>query len=187
MNTNMKVLNESRLAGDEARNDKNALRRSNRQILIEGLKQDLAREHEAILMYIHYSALVTGPFRQELRALFQAEIGADQAHAQFLADKITALGGDPTTDPRQVVHANRPRVLLEEALSAEIQATAEYRTRIEQAKACGDVGLTLVLENQVIATTRHKEQIERILAGWDELNVERKHNEDRWQDDGGQG
>jgi hypothetical protein len=38
-------------------------------------------------------------------ALFQAEIGAEQGYAQFLADKIAALGGEPTTEPRPVPHS----------------------------------------------------------------------------------
>jgi bacterioferritin (cytochrome b1) len=54
--------------------------------LLEGLNHDLAGEYQAILMYIHYSAKLTGPYRRELRALFQAEIGDEQGHAQFLAD-----------------------------------------------------------------------------------------------------
>ena len=34
--------------------------------------------------------------------------------------------------------------------------------------AFGDFGLKVVLENQVADETRHKEEIERIIAGWDE-------------------
>ncbi len=55
---------------------------------------------------------------------------------------------------------------LEQALSAEKQAIADYCERISQAEACGDVGLKVNLENQVSDETRHKEEIERILAGW---------------------
>src|SRR3954463_4305222 len=81
---------------------------ADRQALVEGLNHDLAGEYQAILMYIHYSAKLTGPYRRELRALFQAEIGDEQGHAQFLADKIAALGGEPTTEPRAVPDADLP-------------------------------------------------------------------------------
>ncbi len=118
-------------------------------------------------MYTHYSAKLTGPYRRELRALFQAEIGDEQGHAQFLADKIAALGGDPTTKPRPVPHADQPRDMLEQALAAEEQAIVDYNTRLCQAGEFGDLGLKVVLENQVADETRHKEEIERILAGWD--------------------
>jgi len=54
------------------------------------LNHDLASEFQAILMYIQYSATLAGPYRTELRALFQAEIADEQGHAPFLADKIEA-------------------------------------------------------------------------------------------------
>ena len=73
-----------------------------RQTLIDGLNLDLAGEYQAILMYTHYSAKLTGPYRRELRAFFQEEITDELSHAQFLADKIAALGGEPTTEPRPV-------------------------------------------------------------------------------------
>lgn len=140
--------------------------KADRRTLIDGLNHDLAGEYQAILMYIQYSAKLTGPFRKELRALFQAEIADEQGHAQFLADKIAALGGEPTTQPRPVANADDPREMLERTLEAENQAIADYNERIRQAEAFGDIGLKVELENQVADETRHKEEIERILAGW---------------------
>lgn len=160
---------------------------TDRQALIEGLNHDLAGEHQAILMYIHYSAKLTGPFRRELRSLFQAEIADEQGHAQYLSDKITALGGEPTTESRPVRHVNQPRQMLDCALSAEIQAIADYTTRIGQAASCGELGLKVELENQLADETRHKEELERIIAGWYEVNPERDLKETRLQDIGGQG
>ena len=136
------------------------------QELIDGLNHDLAGEYQAIVMYTQYSAKLTGPNRRELRALFQAEIPDEQGHAQFLADKIANLGGDPTTIPRTVSSANQPREMLEQALKAEKQAISDYSVRIRQADAFGDVALRVHLENQVADETRHKEEIERILRGW---------------------
>jgi bacterioferritin len=153
---------------EAGKGDKRAATTLDRQALIEGLNHDLAGEYQAILMYTHYSAKLTGPYRRELRALFQAEIADEQGHAQFLADKIAALGGEPTTQPRPVPHADQPREMLEQALAAEKEATADYNARIGQAEAFGDFGLKVDLENQVADETRHKEELERIIAGWDE-------------------
>jgi bacterioferritin len=58
--------------------------------------------------------------------------------------------------------------MLEQALAAEEQAIADYNARIRQAEAFGDFGLRVDLENQVADETRHKEELERIIAGWDE-------------------
>jgi bacterioferritin len=139
-----------------------------RESLIEGLNRDLAGEYQAIVMYIHYSAKLTGPYRRELRALFQAEVADEQRHAQSLADKIAALGGEPTTQPDSVPFANQPRVMLEHALAAEEKAIMEYTERRDQADAIDDIGLKVALENLIADEMGHKEEIERILTGWDE-------------------
>jgi len=154
----------ARIAG----NDKLTPTAVDKEVLIEGLNHDLAGEYQAIVMCIQYSAKLTGPYRRELRALFQAEIVDEQGHAQFLADKIAALGGEPRTEPRAIPHANQPREMLEHALAAEIQAIKDYDVRLRQAEVFGDVGLKVSLENQIADETRHKEEIERVLAGWDE-------------------
>jgi bacterioferritin len=148
--------------------DKPAFAAMDRQALIEGLNHDLAGEYQAVVMYTQYSAKLTGPYRRELRALFQAEIVDEQGHAQFLADKIASLGGEPATEPRAVPRADRPREMLEQALAAEKQAIADYDERLGQADAFGDVGLRVSLESQIADETRHKEEIERVLAGWNE-------------------
>jgi bacterioferritin len=148
--------------------DRPASAAGERQALIEGLNHDLAGEYQAILMYTHYSAKLTGPYRRELRALFQAEIADEQGHAQFLADKVAALGGEPTTQPRPVPHADQPREMLQQALAAEGQAIADYNGRVRQAEGFGDLGLKADLESQVADETRHKEELERIIAGWDD-------------------
>jgi bacterioferritin len=76
--------------------------------------------------------------------------------------------------------------MLGKALAAKERAIGAYRERIRQAEAIGDTELKITLENQVADETRHKEQIQRILVGWDGLEDKRKIDA-RWQDEGGQG
>jgi bacterioferritin len=140
---------------------------TDQQTLIEGLNHDLASEYQAMLMCLQYAAKLTGPHRPGLRELFKSGITDEQGHAQFLADKIAALGGDPTSEPWPVPHADQPREMLQRALDLETQAVADYTDRIRQAEQFGDIGLKVELENLVADETRHKEEIERILAGWD--------------------
>jgi len=140
-----------------------------RDTLIEGLNHDLAGEYQAVLMYTHYAAMLTGPYRRELRSLFQAEVPDELGHAQFLADKIATLGGEPTTQPRPVIACDDPREMLQIVLDAERQTIDDYQQRVEQAEAFGDLGLKVNLENQLADETRHKEEVERILAGWPQI------------------
>jgi bacterioferritin len=121
-----------------------------RQSLIDGLNHDLADKYLAMLMYIHYAAKITGPYCRELRALFQAGMGDIQRHAQFLADKVVALGGEPTTNYYVVPVADRARTMLERALELEERAIAGCNSRILQAKGSRDTGLKVALENQIV-------------------------------------
>ena len=68
-----------------------------RKRLIDGLNEDLQGEFQAIIMYRLYASMVQGPYRQELRTFFASEIPEELAHAQMLADKISALGGIPAS------------------------------------------------------------------------------------------
>lgn len=133
-----------------------------REALIDGLNRDLAGEYQAILMYIHYAAKLTGPYRRELRALFQEEIGDDFGHFQFLADKISGLRGEPTTTPREVPPSGQPSDMLEQARMLEEQAVADYGVRVRQAAAFGDFGLQSGLEDRVADKIRRKEAIEHM-------------------------
>jgi bacterioferritin len=162
----LQIQKDSQARAKDANNAKDPPKAVARQALIYGLNHDLAREYQAIVMYTHYSAKLTGPNRRELRALFQLEIPDQQGHAQFLAEKIANLGGEPTTEPRPVPRAEEPRQMLENALRAEKQAISDYAERIQQAEFLGEIGLKVNLENQVADETRHKAEIERILAGW---------------------
>lgn len=137
-----------------------------REALIEHLNEDLAGELQAIAMYIQYSALLRGPYRKELRALFQTEIPDEQRHAQLLADKISVLGGTPITTARPVPAADDPRTMLQNILAAEQQAMNDYTTRAAEADECGEVALRVELENLIVDETRHKEEVQQILEGW---------------------
>lgn len=134
--------------------------------LIDTLNQDLAGELAAIIQYITYAAKATGPFRPQLSQFFLSEVADEQGHAQFLANKIVSLGGEPTTVPRVVTAAGTNREMLEAVLQAERRAMADYTERAEQAEAFGDKGLVVALEDIVRDETTHAEETERMLRDW---------------------
>ncbi len=134
--------------------------------LITGLNEDLAGEFSAIIQYISYAALATGPYRPQLAQFFLAEVVDEQAHAQFLANKVVALGGCPTMQPRPVPPASTNREMLEAVLEAERGAVADYTQRAKEAEAFGDNGLVVQLEDMVRDESGHSEETERILRDW---------------------
>jgi bacterioferritin len=137
-----------------------------KQTLIDHLNEDLAGELGAIIQYLTYAAKATGPYRPQLADFFLAEVADEQLHAQYLANKVVALGGEPTTQPRPVPTANTNREMLEAVLAAEKQATQDYTQRAEEAEAYGDKGLAVQLEDMVRDESGHSEETERILRDW---------------------
>jgi bacterioferritin len=138
----------------------------NKQRLIDNLNNDLAGELGAVIQYITYAAKANGPFRPQLAQFFLTEVADEQLHAQFLANKIVALGGEPTTTPRAVPAAHTNREMLEAVLAAERQATADYTRRAEEAGETGDKGLMVQLEDMVRDESGHAEETERMLQDW---------------------
>ncbi len=134
--------------------------------LIQKLNEDLAGELSAIIQYIAYAAKATGPYRPQLAQFFLAEVADEQLHAQYLANKVVALGGEPVTKPRAVPEARGNREMLEAVLVAERQAVQDYTQRARDAEAFGDKGLAVQLEDMVRDESGHSEETERMLRDW---------------------
>ena len=137
-----------------------------KETLIQNLNEDLANELCAIIQYTTYAAKVTGPYRPQLAQFFLAEIADEQMHAQFLANKIVALGGEPTTQPVPVPAAKTNREMLEAVLAAENDAKKNYTQRAQEADEFGDKGLAVQLEDMVRDESGHSEETERMLRDW---------------------
>lgn len=138
-----------------------------KQALIDGLNEDLAAEYQAVIFYTVGAQLMTGANRPELKSLFESEIPDEQAHAELLAHKIVALGGEPTTEPAPVRLGSSNRERIEIALEAEVDTISRYRQRIKQAEAAGETGLQVRLEDLLADETEHREEMEMILQDFD--------------------
>ncbi|HRQ40081.1 MAG TPA: ferritin-like domain-containing protein [Chloroflexota bacterium] len=138
----------------------------NKQTLINNLNEDLAGEFGAIIQYLTYAAKATGPYRPQLAQFFLTEVADEQLHAQFLANKIVALGGEPATTPRPVPQARSNREMLEAVLTAERKAATDYTQRAREAEEFGDKGLMVQLEDMVRDESGHSEETERMLRDW---------------------
>lgn len=142
---------------------------TSKQDLIDGLNEALAFEYQAVQMYVHYSATVSGIHRGELKEEFQEEIQDELQHAQFLAEKVDALGGTPTTEVKPFPSEDNPRAMLEAVLEAEEGAIERYADLMEQAEEYGDLGLANDLHDIISDETGHKEETQKLLRGhWKE-------------------
>lgn len=134
-----------------------------KQDLIDGLNEDLAHEYQAVLMYTTYAAMSGGIHRPILKSFFEEEIPEELAHAQFLAQKITALGGTPTTEPAPISLSRDNHDMLEHVLEAETQTIERYVERRRAAEDYGDYGLAAELDDIISDETSHKEETDKLL------------------------
>ena len=141
--------------------------RVNKEQLVELLNGDLSREYQAIITYIQYAASVTGPYRQELKQFFLSEVPDETMHAQYLADKIAAMGGVPSVTPEAVPQETKVKKMLENIVEAERMARNNYSIRAKQADELGEVGLANHLEDMADDESNHLDETLKILSGWD--------------------
>jgi bacterioferritin len=137
-----------------------------KQEMIKSLNEDLSGELGAIIQYIIYAAKTTGPYRPQLSDFFLKEVPDEQMHAQYLANKIVALGGEPTTKAREVPAAKNNHEMVEAVLEAEKRAVVDYTKRAKQAEEFGDKGMVIAIEDIINDETGHKEETERLLRDW---------------------
>lgn len=137
-----------------------------KQQLIDGLNEDLAGEFQAVIMYVQYAASVKGPYRQQLSQFFAGEIADELMHAQFLANKVAALGSLPAVQAKPVAQTDDAHQMLRNVLDAETKTIEAYKERVRQAEEFGDIGLVNQLENQIADETNHKEETAKFLADW---------------------
>ena len=137
----------------------------NKKALIDGLNEDLANELGASILYLYQTSTATGWDGEELREFLTPEINGEMAHAIFLAEKIAALGGKPTTMPKQHKSPKDVKSMLKYDLKLEREAIEGYRQRCIQAEEAGEIGLKIKLEEIIVDETGHAEQLDRILRG----------------------
>lgn len=133
-----------------------------RDKLIRGLNEDLNRELEAVLRYLYHSASATGLLGHELRELLKADVTGELEHAIFLADKITALGGQVSLNVSMPKAVRSTKEMLEEDVKGERLVIDAYNERIKQAEDFGDRGLVDRLEDMLAEEMDHVEELERL-------------------------
>jgi bacterioferritin len=140
---------------------------SSKDDLIQGLNEDLAYEYAAVITYRTYASALMGQARVELRAFFESEIPDELGHAGLLADKIVALGGTPTTEPKPVKSADSAKQMLQYTLQDEIDTIERYVTRRKQAEELGHHGLVVDLDDLIQDESNHRDEIRMVLEHWE--------------------
>lgn len=133
------------------------------QNLIDGLNEDLANEYGAAIQYNYSASVVSGLYRSALKPFFEAEITDEMGHALYLSEKISTLGGTPTTKSADIPQPTGVKDLLEATLNSEKDTIERYEQRKKQADELGYTELVVKLEDMIADETHHKEEVERLL------------------------
>jgi bacterioferritin len=106
-----------------------------REMLIEKLNEDLAREYQAIIAYVTYSQVLKGAEYMAIAEELEVHAGEELQHALTIAKQIDYLGGMPGTTALPVTQSDDAREMLRADLENENATIRAYRERIIQCEA----------------------------------------------------
>ncbi len=131
--------------------------------LIEYLNKALSLELTGIIQYSQHSYLVTGIEREIYKEFFRDNAGEAQDHAEFLGDKIVALGGIPTVEPSMIRQSTDLKEMLKQDLKLEREAISAY---MNAWNSCGeeDLPTKFWLEGQIAEEQVHIEELEKLTS-----------------------
>ena len=129
-----------------------------KQGIIEGLNQDLAREYKAIIQYVVFSSTLKGAEYGNIAEQLEKHASDELKHAIKIAKQIDYLGGTPTIEVEEVKTSKESRQMLEIDLQSEQETIRNYRERIREAERAGEFALSEVLRE--IITTEQDHEID---------------------------
>jgi bacterioferritin len=131
--------------------------------LIENLNQALSLELAGVIQYSQHSYLVTGTEREVYKGFFRDNAEEAQDHAEFLGDKIVALGGVPTVEPAMIRQSTELKEMLKQDLELEREAMKAYMAAWS---SCGedDLPTKFWLEGQIADEQIHIEELEKLTS-----------------------
>lgn len=126
-----------------------------RKEMVKLLNEDLAREFQAIIAYVVYSQTMTGAKFQAIAKELEVHAGEELDHAIQIAKQIDYFNGVPVTVPLPVKLSPKAEDMLQFDLQNEADTIKAYRTRIRQAEAMGEYGLSEVLRKIIAQEQEH--------------------------------
>src|SRR5258708_29511741 len=98
-----------------------------REKLIDLLNEDLAREFQAIIGYVNYSAVLKGAAYMNIAAELAVHATEELDHALSVANHIDYLGGMPSVTPKPVKTSENAEEMLRFDLENEKETIRHYR------------------------------------------------------------
>jgi len=129
---------------------------TDRQGIIDGLNEDLAREYQAIIQYVVFSSTLKGPEYGDIAEELKLHASEELEHALEVAKQIDYLGGNPTVKSKEAGYSEDSKTMLEIDLKSERETIKNYRERIRQAESAGEYALSEKLRGIIAQEQDHE-------------------------------
>ncbi len=129
---------------------------SARDVLIEGLQQDLAREYQAIIQYVIFSQKLDTARYMNIADQLEEHAHQELDHALAISRQLDYLGAYPVHVPSKVEVSENNEEMLWADLRAEDATIRNYRERIRQAEEIGEIALAEIIRGIVKQEQDHQ-------------------------------
>ena len=127
-----------------------------RELLIQRLNEDLAREYQAIIAYVVYSQVLKGAEYMSIAKELEKHAGEELSHALRISKHIDYLGGMPTVSPRPVKTSEQAEEMLRFDLANENETIKNYRERVRQCEVLGEYALAEQIRAILVNEQEHQ-------------------------------
>lgn len=133
-----------------------------KQQLIDGLNDQLNREVSTFLRYLLQAASIRGAGWEKVREMYLEEVTEEVGHAQYLANQIALLGGQPSLSPDLTPPPDDVRAMLEHDAREEATDVKNYVRLASLAEKEGLMALKLKMEGQAADEDEHGQEMRRL-------------------------
>jgi bacterioferritin len=119
--------------------------------LIDALNQDVSLELGAVIQYLWHHYMAEGMESPAVIDLFGKLARDEMKHLEGFAERVVALGGEPTTQIAPPKKGGDLKKMVRDDLEGERNAAQVYKGHIRLAAELGDTTTRLMLE-EVVAT-----------------------------------
>jgi bacterioferritin len=127
-----------------------------RAALVQGLQDDLAREYQAIIQYVIFSQKLDKAQYMNIADQLVEHAHQELNHALAVARQLDYLGAYPVHQPKPVEVSEDNERMLWADLRAEDNTIKNYRERIRQAEALGEIALAEILKGIIKEEQDHQ-------------------------------
>jgi bacterioferritin len=133
--------------------------------LKEMLNRAIAREMQVSIQYMWQHIEAKGILGEAASPILRQIAIQEMLHAEQIAERLSYLGGKPTTKPGEVKVGDSLKEMLDLDVAAEEEAIQMYREIIKKAEEEFDVVTRKLFENILIEEEKHHDTFMRMREG----------------------